>query len=109
MQRRVAVLTRRNELALILALLVIIAFFAVASPYFFTVRNLANVLGQASLAMIAGIGVAIVVAVELGRGISGANAGAIDVESQFRRMEEFVQELVPGRLLQLIDDVAGGI
>jgi ribose/xylose/arabinose/galactoside ABC-type transport system permease subunit len=54
------VLTRRNEFALILALLVIIAFFAVASPYFFTVRNLANVLGQASLAMIAGIGVAIV-------------------------------------------------
>jgi len=58
--RAVAVLTRRNELALILALLVIIAFFGVASPYFFTVRNLANVLGQASLAMIAGIGVAIV-------------------------------------------------
>lgn len=56
----VAMLTRRNEFALILALLVIIAFFAVASPYFFTVRNLANVLGQASLAMIAGIGVAIV-------------------------------------------------
>src|SRR5579883_1180688 len=48
------------ELALILALVVIIAFFAAASPYFFTVRNLANVLGQASLAMIAGIGVAIV-------------------------------------------------
>src|ERR1700682_2461371 len=58
--RAAAVLTRRNEFALILALLVIIAFFAVASPYFFTVRNLANVLGQASLAMIAGIGVAIV-------------------------------------------------
>jgi ribose/xylose/arabinose/galactoside ABC-type transport system permease subunit len=58
--RAVAVLTRRNELALILALLVILAFFAVASPYFFTVRNLANVLGQASLAMIAGIGVAMV-------------------------------------------------
>src|SRR5438270_1394610 len=58
--RAVAVLTRRNELALILALLVIIAFFGLASPYFFTVRNLTNVLGQASLAMIAGIGVAIV-------------------------------------------------
>jgi ribose/xylose/arabinose/galactoside ABC-type transport system permease subunit len=58
--RAAAVLTRRNELALILALIVIIAFFAVASPYFFTVRNLTNVLGQASLAMIAGIGVAMV-------------------------------------------------
>ena len=58
--RLIALLVRRNELALILALLVIIAFFGVASPYFFTVRNLANVLGQASLAMIAGIGVAIV-------------------------------------------------
>ena len=58
--RAFAVLTRRNELALILALIVIIAFFGLTSQYFFTVRNLTNVLGQASLAMIAGIGVAIV-------------------------------------------------
>ncbi len=58
--RVLSILTRRNEFALILALLVIIAFFGLASPYFFTVRNLTNVLGQASLAMIAGIGVAIV-------------------------------------------------
>src|SRR4051794_9139785 len=58
--RAFTVLARRNELALILALLVIIAFFALTSQYFFTVRNLTNVLGQASLAMIAGIGVAIV-------------------------------------------------
>src|SRR5919109_882688 len=55
-----ALLVRRSEFALILALLVIIAFFAVASEHFFTVRNLTNVLGQASLAMIAGIGVAVV-------------------------------------------------
>lgn len=55
-----ATLTRRNELALILALVAIIVFFSLASDYFFTVRNLSNVLGQASLAMIAGIGVAIV-------------------------------------------------
>jgi len=54
--RLIALLARRNELALILALLVIIVFFGIASPYFFTVRNLTNVLGQASLAMIAGIG-----------------------------------------------------
>jgi ribose transport system permease protein len=59
-ERLVHLLARRSEIALVLALLVIIAFFAVASPYFFTVRNLANVLGQASLAMIAGTGVAIV-------------------------------------------------
>jgi ribose/xylose/arabinose/galactoside ABC-type transport system permease subunit len=58
--RVLTLLTRRNEFALILALLVIIAFFGLTSPYFFTVRNLTNVLGQASLAMIAGIGVAIV-------------------------------------------------
>jgi len=58
--RAFTVLARRNELALILALLVIIAFFALTSQYFFTVRNLTNVLGQASLALIAGIGVAIV-------------------------------------------------
>src|SRR5262245_16826275 len=58
--RALLVLPLRNELALILALLVIIAFFAVASDLFFSLRNRTNVLGQASLAMIAGIGVAIV-------------------------------------------------
>src|SRR5262245_57763129 len=58
--RVLTLLARRNEFALILALLVVIAFFAVASEHFFTLRNLTNVLGQASLALIAGIGVAIV-------------------------------------------------
>jgi ribose/xylose/arabinose/galactoside ABC-type transport system permease subunit len=53
-------LSRWNEIALILSLVAVIAFFGFASEYFFTVRNLGNVLGQASLAMIAGIGVAIV-------------------------------------------------
>lgn len=53
-------LARRNEVALLLCLLAVIAFFAVASDTFLTVRNLTNVLGQASLALITGIGVAIV-------------------------------------------------
>ncbi len=50
----------RSEFALLVALLVIIAFFSLASGTFLTVRNMTNVLGQASLAMTAGIGVAIV-------------------------------------------------
>ena len=38
----------------------IILFFALTADHFFTLRNMTNVLGQASLALIAGIGVAIV-------------------------------------------------
>ncbi len=43
-----------------MALLVIVLFFSLASDTFLTVRNMTNVLGQASLALTAGIGVAIV-------------------------------------------------
>jgi ribose/xylose/arabinose/galactoside ABC-type transport system permease subunit len=53
-------LLRRNEIALLISLLFVILFFALASDTFFTVRNLTNVLGQSALAMTAGIGVAIV-------------------------------------------------
>ncbi len=53
-------LFRRSEIALLISLLVVIAFFALASDTFFTTRNLANVLGQSALALTAGIGVAIV-------------------------------------------------
>ena len=55
-----AMLGRRQEIALVLSILALIAFFSLTSDYFFTVRNLTNVLGQGSLVMIAGIGVAIV-------------------------------------------------
>jgi ribose/xylose/arabinose/galactoside ABC-type transport system permease subunit len=41
--------------------LLLIVFFAVASPTFLTARNITNVLGQASLAMVAGIGLAVVI------------------------------------------------
>ncbi len=51
---------RRSEFGLLMALLAIILFFALASDTFLTVRNMTNVLGQASLALTAGIGVAIV-------------------------------------------------
>jgi len=53
-------LVRRSEVGLVIALLAVILFFALASDTFLTVRNMTNVLGQASLAMTAGIGVAIV-------------------------------------------------
>ena len=55
-----ALLARRSEIALIVSLLVLIAFFSFTADSFFTLRNITNVFGQASLAMIAGIGVAIV-------------------------------------------------
>lgn len=53
-------MVRRSEIGLLVALLAIIVFFTLASGTFLTVRNMTNVLGQASLAMTAGIGVAIV-------------------------------------------------
>ncbi|RUT32499.1 ABC transporter permease [Arsenicitalea aurantiaca] len=56
-----ATLARRNEVALLICLLALIIFFSLASSSFLTPRNLTNVLGQASLAMVAGVGVAIVV------------------------------------------------
>lgn len=54
-------LFRRNEAALLLCLVLLIVFFSLASGTFLTTRNITNVLGQASLAMIAGIGVGVVV------------------------------------------------
>jgi ribose transport system permease protein len=53
-------LARRNEVALLVCLVAVMLFFSAASGTFFTVRNLTNVMGQASLALIAGIGVAVV-------------------------------------------------
>ena len=49
-------LFRRNETALLICLLLLIIFFALASPTFLTTRNVTNVLGQASLAMVARMG-----------------------------------------------------
>ena len=51
---------RRSEVGLLVALLVVVLFFAATAHSFLTTRNLTNVLGQASLAMVAGIGVAMV-------------------------------------------------
>jgi ribose/xylose/arabinose/galactoside ABC-type transport system permease subunit len=56
-----AALARRNEVALLLCLVLLLVFFSVASDSFLTTRNITNVLGQASLAMVAGVGLAIVV------------------------------------------------
>lgn len=50
----------RQELALLLCLILVIAFFSFTAENFFSVRNMTNVLGQASLALTAGIGCAIV-------------------------------------------------
>ncbi|WP_010109853.1 ABC transporter permease [Verminephrobacter aporrectodeae] len=53
-------LLRRQETVLFLCLVLVIAFFSFAVENFFSARNLGNVLGQASLALVAGIGCAIV-------------------------------------------------
>ncbi|MDB5562028.1 MAG: inner-rane translocator [Hyphomicrobiales bacterium] len=72
-------LFRRNETVLLLCLVVLIAYFSFASGSFFTVRNITNVLGQASLAMIAGIGVGVlIIAGEIDVSI-GSLAGAVAI------------------------------
>jgi ribose transport system permease protein len=53
-------LARHQEMALLLCLVLVLAFFSVTAENFLSVRNLTNVLGQASLALTAGIGCAIV-------------------------------------------------
>jgi ribose/xylose/arabinose/galactoside ABC-type transport system permease subunit len=52
---------RHNEAVLLLCLVTVMAFFSLASVSFLTVLNIANVFGQASLAIIAGIGVGVIV------------------------------------------------
>ena len=49
-----------NEIGLLISFLVIFIFFSAASKYFFTVRNLSNILGQISLALISAVGLSIV-------------------------------------------------
>jgi ribose/xylose/arabinose/galactoside ABC-type transport system permease subunit len=51
----------RNEAALALCLILLIAFFGVMSDSFLTQRNLTNVLGQAALPLVVAVGVALVV------------------------------------------------
>ena len=53
-------LLKRQEMALFLCLVLVIAFFSFTAENFLSVRNMTNVFGQASLALTAGIGCAIV-------------------------------------------------
>jgi ribose transport system permease protein len=53
-------LVRHQEMALLLCLVLVLAFFSFTAENFLSVRNMTNVLGQASLALTAGIGCAIV-------------------------------------------------
>ena len=59
-QPLLARLARHQEMALFLCLVLVIAFFSFTVENFFSVRNMTNVLGQASMALTAGIGCAIV-------------------------------------------------
>ncbi len=49
-----------NELGLLVSFIVIFIFFSAASPYFLTVRNISNIIGQVSLPLIAAVGLSIV-------------------------------------------------
>ena len=50
-----------SEIGLLISFLVIFIFFSVSSKYFFTVRNLSNILGQISLPLIAAVGLLVLV------------------------------------------------
>lgn len=54
-------LLRRNEAALFLCLVLLIAFFSMVSDSFLTQRNMTNVLGQAAFPLIVGVGLTLVV------------------------------------------------
>lgn len=51
---------RHQEVVLLVCLIVVLAFFSFTADNFFSARNFTNVLGQASLPLIAGIGCAVV-------------------------------------------------
>lgn len=53
-------LTRSNEIALLVSLLIILIVFSLSSEHFLSVRNIANVFGQAAVMMMLALGVAIV-------------------------------------------------
>jgi ribose/xylose/arabinose/galactoside ABC-type transport system permease subunit len=48
-----------SEFGLLVSLIVIFLFFSISSSYFFTVRNISNILGQISLPLIAAVGFAL--------------------------------------------------
>jgi ribose transport system permease protein len=52
-------LVRYNELGLLLVAVVLFLFFSIASPYFFRVKNLSNVLGQISITTISAVGLSL--------------------------------------------------
>jgi len=72
-------LVRRNEFALLISFVALLVFFSLTSESFLTTRNITNVLGQASLAMVAGIGLGVlVIAGEIDVSI-GSLAGAVGI------------------------------
>lgn len=72
-------LFRRNEAVLLICLVALLVFFSLASGTFLTPRNITNVLGQASLAMVAAIGLGVlVIAGEIDVSI-GSLAGAVGI------------------------------
>lgn len=72
-------LFRRNEAVLLICLVLLLVFFSLTSGTFLTPRNITNVLGQASLAMVAAVGLGVlVIAGEIDVSI-GSLAGAVGI------------------------------
>ncbi len=72
-------LARRNEAVLLLVLVALLVFFALATGNFFSTRNITNVLGQASLVMIGAVGLSmLVIAGEIDVSI-GSLVGAVAI------------------------------
>jgi ribose/xylose/arabinose/galactoside ABC-type transport system permease subunit len=53
--------SRYNELGLLAVAVILFIFFSIGSPYFLTVRNLSNVLGQISITAISAVGLSLLI------------------------------------------------
>ncbi len=60
-KRMIHKITGIGELGLLVIFVIVFIFFSVSSEYFFTVRNISNVLGQISMTLIAAVGLSIVI------------------------------------------------
>ncbi len=50
-----------GEIGLLIVLIILFVFFSIASPYFFTVKNLTNILGQIALPLISAVGLSLLI------------------------------------------------
>lgn len=76
-------ITKMEEAVLLIALFVMLVVMSVLSPYFFTTKNIMNILNQASITLIAGIGMTLLILIgeiDLSIGSAAAFVGIITVK-----------------------------